>query len=239
MMASRSTGARAGIPKVLVVDDDGKIVALIRAYLNRAGYQVLEAADGLSALRLMRAAEPDLVVLDVMLPELDGLAVARLAREETDIPILMLTARSGLSERIAGLESGADDYLVKPFAPSEVVARVRAILRRSRSSSSPARLQLGDLRLDLEGHVLQRGAKAIELTVVEFDLLAALVSARGAVLTRDKLMDAFNRDLEEPVLSRSIDVYVRRLRAKLGDDARRPRYIQTVRGLGYRAVRET
>src|SRR2546425_4907096 len=168
MMASRSTGARAGIPKVLVVDDDGKIVALIRAYLNRAGYQVLEAADGLSALRLIRAAEPDLVVLDVMLPELDGLAVARLAREETDIPILMLTARSGLSERIAGLESGADDYFFKPLAPSEMGGRGRAILRRSRASSSPPRLPVGGLPLDLQGHVLPKGTKAIEVTVGEF-----------------------------------------------------------------------
>src|SRR3989475_10076840 len=125
MMASRSTGARAGIPKVLVVDDDGKIVALIRAYLNRAGYQVLEAADGLSALRLIRAAEPDLVVLDVMLPELDGLAVARLAREETDIPILMLTARRGLSARLARPRAGADEHLVQPLAASAGVGARR------------------------------------------------------------------------------------------------------------------
>src|SRR2546428_11180890 len=140
MMASRSTGARAGIPKVLVVDDDGKIVALIRAYLNRAGYQVLEAADGLSALRLIRAAEPDLVVLDVMLPELDGLAVARLAREESDIPILMLTARGGSSGGSAAVGAGAADYLLKsPSAPAGGAGGGRALwgCRRSPAPRGP------------------------------------------------------------------------------------------------------
>ncbi len=230
---SSSRGRRA--KRVLVVDDDPKIILLVRLYLERAGYDVLSAGDGRSALLAIRNDEPDLVVLDLMLPELDGMAVTRLARQESSVPILMLTARGGINDRVGGLVEGADDYMAKPFAPTELLARVEAILRRVRSVRRPARLCHRDLVVDSERREVTVGGRRVALTSVEFDLLLALIAADGRVLTRELLLQALDRHAVE-VHERSVDVYVRRLRRKLGDDARRPSYVATVRGTGYRAA---
>jgi two-component system, OmpR family, alkaline phosphatase synthesis response regulator PhoP len=224
---------------VLVVDDDPKIVALVRAYLVAAGFDVISAGDGPEALRLIRERRPRLVVLDLMLPELDGMAVTREVRRESQVPILMLTARGGLPDRLRGLKEGADDYLAKPFAPSEMVARVQAILRRAGRQPSDRVLRHADLEIDLERHEVRREGRALELSPLEFRLLAALVEADGRVLTRDRLLDVLGGPHSDGVLERSVDVYVGRLRSRLGDDPDRPRYIATVRGTGYRAARGT
>ena len=224
------------VSSVLVVDDDAKIVTLVGAYLERAGYRVRSAPDGLTALQAIRSEAPDVVVLDVMLPELDGIELARIARQECDVPILMLTARGAVPDRVRGLEAGADDYLAKPFAPSELVARVRSLLRRAAPRARASVARHGDLELDLDRRLARQGEALLELTTLEFDLLAALLGAEGRVLTRDVLMDLLEQDAAEPILERSIDAYVARLRSKLGDPARCPRYIETVRGIGYRVV---
>ncbi len=228
---------------VLVVDDDRKIVALVRAYLEREGFRVIVAYDGREALRQARAKEPALIVLDLMLPEIDGFEVMRLLRAESDVPVLMLTARSSLPERILGLEKGADDYLPKPFSPAELVVRVKAILRRVDKSATSAaarpatsRLTQHDLVIDTERYEVRRGEQSVPLTPVEFKLLVTLVAADGRALTRDQLLDAVYGSDDGDVLDRTIDVHIGRLREKLGDDAEQPRYVMTVRGVGYRAA---
>lgn len=226
---------------ILVVDDDAKIVRLVRAYLEREGFRVVAAADGPGALAAIHEHRPRLVVLDVMLPELDGLAVTRVVREGSHVPILMLSARGGTCDRVLGINEGADDYLPKPFSPAELVVRVKAILRRATASRTPrrARLRHRDLDIDLDRHEVSRGSERIVLSTAEFRLLAALVSADGRVLTREALMDALYGAAEADVLDRTVDVYVGRLRDKLGDDAEHPRYVLTVRGVGYRAATES
>jgi DNA-binding response OmpR family regulator len=229
----------AGRELILVVDDDPKIVALVRAYLVSEGFDVITAQDGAEALRLIREREPRLVVLDLMLPEIDGVEVTRDVRRWSRVPILMLTARSSVSDRIGGLGEGADDYLVKPFAPSELVARVKAILRRVAPAGANGQwLRHGDLEIDLDRHEVLRSGRLIELSALEFRLLAALVEADGRVLSRDRLLDVLSGPDADGVLERSVDVYVGRLRAKLGDDPEQPRYVTTVRGAGYRTTRE-
>jgi DNA-binding response OmpR family regulator len=226
---------RPGKPElILVVDDDLKIAQLVEAYLRRAGYQVAIAQDGLSALKMIRELTPDLVVLDLMLPELDGRAVARTAREESDVSIIMLTALGSTTQRIAGLETGADDYLAKPFAPAELVARVRSVLRRTRSQRSGI-VRHGDIVVDPSRRVAKLDDRPLDLTPTEFELLHALVRAHGRALTREYLIDSvLHTAAEEAIQDRTIDVYVRRLRAKLGDDASSSRRLLTVRGMGYR-----
>ena len=240
--------AMARIPStVLVVDDDRKIVQLVRTYLERDGHRVVAAHDGRAALATFEAEQPDLVVLDLMLPELDGYEVCRRIRAEGDTPILMLTARSSVPDRIHGLLQGADDYLPKPFSPAELAARVRAILRRARTTTvrptpgpEPAMgrglLRQADLTIDPERFEVRRGAAIVPLTSVEFRLLATLVAAEGRVLTRDQLLDAVYGHDEAEVLDRTVDVHIGRLRDKLGDRAGAPRYVATVRGVGYRAA---
>src|SRR5213594_3190231 len=225
---------------VLVVDDDPKIQALVSTYLQREGLTVVTAADGAIALEEIRRARPRLVVLDLMLPGLDGMSLLRQLRQESDVPVLILSARGSTPDRVYGITEGADDYLGKPFSPAELVVRVKAILRRS-SSNSPAEgdrevLQHRDLRIDLgRQHVLQ-GDREVSLTFAEFRLLSALVAARGRVLSRQQLQDALYQETIGAVLDRTIDVHIGRLRGKLGDDPKRPRYITTVRGGGYRAA---
>jgi DNA-binding response OmpR family regulator len=235
---------------ILVVDDDAKIVRLVRTYLERDGYRVVTAADGPAALAAIEDQRPALVVLDLMLPELDGRAVLRAVRREPDgdVPVIILSARGSTIDRIAGLEDGADDYLPKPFSPAELVIRVRRILERTdrsrRSSpsapaSEPAKvIRHADLELDPERHEVVRDGRPIDLTRVEFRLLQVLLEAGGRVLTRDQLLDmVYGRD-DASILDRTIDVHIGRLREKLGDDADAPTYIATVRGVGYRAARE-
>lgn len=224
---------------ILVVDDDAKIVALLRLYLEREGFRVVAAATGEEALERFRDSGPAAIVLDLMLPGLDGLSVCRRVRLDSDVPILMLSARGSVADRIRGLEDGADDYLPKPFSPAEAVVRVRAMLRR-RSAGVDERvdrvLTHGDLSADLDRHEVRVGDRLVSLTAVEFRLLAALLGAGGRVLTRDQLLDAvYGRD-QVDVMDRTIDVHVGRLREKLGDDPDRPRFIATVRGTGYRAA---
>ena len=228
---------------ILVVDDDRKIVALVRAYLEREGFRVIVAYDGREALRKARTEDPALIVLDLMLPEVDGFVVMRLLRAEGDVPVLMLSARSSLPERIIGLEKGADDYLPKPFSPAELVVRVKAVLRRigkpaATTAARPATTTLTqhDLVIDTERYEVRREGQLISLTPVEFKLLVTLVAADGRALTRDQLLDAVYGSDDGDVLDRTIDVHVGRLREKLGDDADHPRYVMTVRGVGYRAA---
>jgi DNA-binding response OmpR family regulator len=229
---------------ILVVDDDRKIVALVRAYLERDGHRVVVAHDGREALERARTEDPALIVLDRMLPELDGLEVIRLLRTESDVPIILLTARSSLPDRIIGLERGADDYLAKPFSPAELVVRVRAILRRAgpRAGDSPTpaagtgQLRQADLVIDTERYEVRRGGELLALTPVELRLLVTLVAADGRALTRDQLLAAVYGDADGDILDRTIDVHIGRLRDKLGDDPEHPRYVMTVRGVGYRAA---
>jgi len=249
----RTAAERAAIPTapILVVDDDVKIVRLVRTYLERDGFMVVTAADGPAALQAIEAHRPALVVLDLMLPELDGRAVIRAVRRDEEAgrtPILVLSARSSTIDRIAGLEDGADDYLPKPFSPAELVLRVKSILRRAAPAgkaaptpgsgvTSSAIIRHADLTIDPSRHEVRRGDEAIDLTRVEFRLLSAILGADGRVLSRDQLLDAvYGQDAAE-VLDRTIDVHIRRLRDKLDDDPDAPMYVQTVRGVGYRAAR--
>ena len=231
---------------ILVVDDDAKIVRLVRTYLERDGFSVVTAADGPAALDAIETHAPALVVLDLMLPGLDGRAVIRAVRRDAEAgrtPIIILSARSSTIDRIAGLEDGADDYLPKPFSPAELVLRVKSILRRSAAAQpvEAARpepvIRHGDLAIDPARHEVRRGDDAIDLTRVEFKLLTAILAADGRVLSRDQLLDAVYGNEASDVLDRTIDVHIRRLRDKLDDDPDAPRYVQTVRGVGYRAAR--
>ena len=231
---------------ILVVDDDAKIVRLVRTYLERDGFSVVTASDGPGALDAIETHQPALVVLDLMLPEIDGRAVIRAVRRDDEAgrtPILVLSARSSTIDRIAGLEDGADDYLPKPFSPAELVLRVKSILRRSTLAprqpgerSTPV-IRHADLTIDPARHEVRRGDEAIDLTRVEFRLLQAILAADGRVLSRDQLLDAVYGHEAAEVLDRTIDVHIRRLRDKLDDDPDAPRYVQTVRGVGYRAAR--
>jgi len=256
-MLAMSTPTTDAIPSapILVVDDDAKIVRLVRTYLERDGFRVVTAADGPAALDAIETHEPALVVLDLMLPELDGRAVIRAVRRDEQsgrTPILVLSARSSTIDRIAGLEDGADDYLPKPFSPAELVLRVKSILRRTETAPagssdaaaapplprSAATIRHADLTIDPDRHEVRRDdGSAIELTRIEFRLLSAILGADGRVLDRDQLLDAVYGHEASDVLDRTIDVHIRRLRDKLDDDPDAPRYVQTVRGVGYRAAR--
>jgi DNA-binding response OmpR family regulator len=224
---------------ILVVDDDPKIAALVRMYLEREKFKVITAGDGREALRAIEETMPRLVVLDLMLPGIDGLAVIRRARQLGDTPILVLSARGTTGDRVLGLTEGADDYLPKPFSPAELVVRVRAILRRT-DRPEPAVpdevLALGDLHVDRARHRVEIAGREISVSALELRLLWTLLDADGRALSRDQLLDAIHGSGEGDVLDRAIDVYVKRLREKLGDDPAEPRYVTTVRGLGYRAA---
>jgi len=222
---------------VLVVDDDLKIVNLVRTYLERDGFRVATAADGLAAIAKARELQPQLVILDLMLPGLDGFAVMRAIRSGFPVPILMLSARGNTADRIAGIATGADDYLPKPFSPAELVVRVHAILRRvapAESGSEPR--HLADLVVDAGRHEVRRQSERIDLTHAEFRMLVALVDASGRVVSREAILEALYGQGDADVMDRTVDVYIRRLREKLGDDAEHPRYVATVRGAGYRAM---
>jgi DNA-binding response OmpR family regulator len=226
---------------ILVVDDDAKIVELVRVYLEREGHRVVAARDGQAALAAMALEEPLLVVLDLMLPEVDGMAVLRAIRRRDQTPVVVLSARGAAQDRIAGLVAGADDYVPKPFSPAELVLRVERLLRTrprdgaARPAPRPA-LRRGALAIDRDRHEVLLNGSPISLTRVELALLAAVLESDGRALTREQLLDVIHGTDGGDVLDRSIDAHVRRLRAKLGDDPAAPRYIATVRGIGYRAV---
>jgi len=221
--------------KILVVDDEAKIVKLVRSYLEQGGFSVVEAGDGQTALIQARREKPDLVVLDLGLPGIDGLEVARILRREGNIPIIMLTARIEDTDKIVGLELGADDYITKPFNPREVVARVRAVLRRSAAAAEPlpGTLSAGPLVLDQAGHTATLDGRLLDLTPTEFDLLAILLQNPGRAFSRLELLDRVQGDAYEGY-ERTIDAHIKNVRAKLGDDPRHPRFIQTVFGVGYK-----
>jgi len=223
--------------RILVVDDDKQIVRLVRSYLEQAGYQVLTAYDGATALRTIRSERPDLVVLDLMLPDSDGWEITRLVRGDaslTNLPIIMLTARVDDTDKIVGLELGADDYISKPFNPREVVARVRAVLRRGTGATNhPQILQVGTLRIDLDRHVVSRDGQPLDLTPTEFDLLKVLMEYPGHAFTRGDLIEKGLGYAYEGV-DRGIDSHIKNLRKKIESDPTNPTYIVTVYGVGYR-----
>jgi DNA-binding response OmpR family regulator len=219
---------------VLVVEDDRKTRASVRLYLEHAGFEVLQAESGAEALTLARAHRPDLVVLDVMLPGLDGLEVCRILQAESRTPTILLTARTLEEDKLRGLELGADDYVTKPFSPRELVARVRAVLRRSGPGPRASRrLGFGDLEVDLDGCEVRLAGQSVALTPAEFRLLEALVRAPGRAFTRSELLErAFGHDYDG--LDRTVDVHVKNLRRKLEPDPARPSRIVTVYGVGYK-----
>jgi two-component system alkaline phosphatase synthesis response regulator PhoP len=223
---------------ILVVDDEPKIVKQARDYLERGGFRVIEAADGKTALVRARGERPDLIVLDLNLPEMDGLDVCRALRRESDVPIIMLTARVEETDRLIGLEMGADDYVVKPFSPRELVARVRAVLRRVRGGvHQPGLIRAGDLEIDLEGHRVARSGEDIRLTRTEFNLLATLAQHPGQTFTRAQLLDRLH-GVAYDGFDRSVDAHIKNLRRKLESDPVEPRYVLTVYGVGYRFTDE-
>ncbi len=220
--------------RVLVVDDERPLVGVITSYLEREGFEVVQAFDGPTAVELARSEDPGLILLDVMLPGIDGIEVCRQLRQFTDAYVIMLTARDDEVDKVVGLSVGADDYLVKPFSPRELIARIRAMLRRPRASQQPAPelVSLGDVTVDLEARAVTVAGEPIDLTRTEFDLLAAMVARPRAALPRRQLIDeVWGPDWygDEHV----VDVHIGHLRRKLGDDATEPRYIRTVRGVGY------
>jgi DNA-binding response OmpR family regulator len=222
---------------ILVVDDDPKIVSLVRTYLEREGFRVTTAGDGRAALSSIEEAPPRLIVLDLMLPELDGMTVMRRVRERSAVPVVMLSARGSAADRVYGISEGADDYLPKPFSPAELVVRVKAVLRRVTPQRGDERgtIALDDLEVDLDRVEVRRDGHIVPLTPAEFRLLAALLLARGRVLTRQALLDALYGEAQGDALERTVDVHIGRLRDKLDEPAGDPRYIVTVRGAGYRA----
>ena len=223
---------------VLLVDDDPKIRELLRHYVERDGHRTLDAANGEVAVTTALRARPDLVVLDVMLPGLDGFEVAHRIRAASDVPILMLTARSGDSDKVVGLDVGADDYVVKPFSPRELMARIRALLRRRRldAQRDEAVLEADGLRVDPNAVEVRLDGATLELTPFEFRLLIGLMRRPGRVFSRDDLIDAIHGHDDPGIIDRTIDVHMGRLRRKLGDDATDPRFIGTVRTIGYKFI---
>jgi DNA-binding response OmpR family regulator len=219
--------------RILVVEDELKIARLVRDYLSEAGFDVATAADGNAAIAAARALKPDLIVLDLGLPGVDGLEVTREVRKVGETPIVMLTARAEETDRIVGLELGADDYVVKPFSPRELVARVRAVLRRATGSSTARLLTAGGLTVDLENRSVRRGVEQFDLTTSEFDLLVALMRQPGRVFTRAQLLEMV-RGVSFESYERAVDSHVKNLRKKLEIDPRRPRLVVTVYGVGYK-----
>jgi DNA-binding response OmpR family regulator len=223
--------------KILVADDEPHLIDTVRAYLEDAGFEVVTVRDGREAVFATRQEKPDLIILDLMMPEMDGWEAARLIRRESEVPIIFLTARVDDEDKIAGLELGADDYVTKPFSPRVLLARVRAVLRRTHGDL-PTELRVvrvGQLELDKESHQVTLAGQPLDLTLSEFDLLATLMGRPGRVFTRMELLDHIQGETYAGY-ERSIDVHVKNLRAKIEDDPRQPTYIETVYGVGYRLI---
>jgi len=220
--------------KIFVVDDEPQIVKVLKAYLEKAGFQVVTASEGNTALLTFQREKPDFMILDLNLPGMDGLDICRTVRRDSNIPILMLTARVEEADRLIGLELGADDYVVKPFSPREVVARVRTIFRRTMAEPTKAEIiQTGDLLIDLEQHTVNLAGKAIELTPTEFEILVTLAKQPKRVFSRLQIMEQAQGDAYEGY-ERTIDAHIKNLRFKLEPNPKKPVYIQTVFGLGYK-----
>lgn len=221
--------------KILVVDDEVEIVRILRGYLERAGYTVLSAYTGPEAVRMARQEAPTLVVLDLMLPGMDGWDVCRTLRRDSDVPIIMLTARVEETDRLIGLELGADDYVVKPFSPREVVARVRAVLRRVQGPRPPEAesLAVGSLRLDATRHTVSMDGRSVDLTPSEFEILRTLMHEPGRVFTRLQLLEAATGEAYEGY-ERTIDTHIKNMRRKIEPDSSSPTYLLTVHGVGYK-----
>ena len=220
---------------ILVIEDDPGIARIIRLYLERDGHAVTTAGDGVAGLNAARTDNPDLIVLDLMLPRLDGMSVCRALREESDVPIIMATARVDEDDRLAGLDLGADDYIVKPFSPRELAARVRAVLRRTsrQSPSQPPMIEFDGITIDFRMQTVARGDEKPSLTPTEFRLLSMLASQPGRPFSRDQIIEGvFGHDFDG--YDRTVDVHIANLRRKIESDVRKPRYVQTVHGVGYR-----
>lgn len=226
------------MPNVLIIEDELELVKVLQSYLEQAGFNVLSAQRGDSGLSLWEQKHPDLVILDLNLPGMDGLDVAREIRRKSDTPLIMLTARVDETDQLIGLELGADDYITKPFSPRLVVARVRALLRRSDVTPEKQEiLRIADLEIDMQGHTVAREGNLLELTPTEFTLLATLASHPGRVFSRLQLLEA-SQGITYEGYERTIDAHIKNLRAKIETDAKNPRYIETVFGVGYRFSRQ-
>lgn len=223
--------------KILVADDELELLNTVRAYLEDSGFQVVTVTNGRDALASVRHDTPDLVILDLMMPVMDGWEAARQIRRESAVPIIMLTARVDDADKVAGLELGADDYVTKPFSPRELVARVRAVLRRTHGDLGiePTTLRVGGLVLNRESYQVTLNGNPVELTHSEFELLAVLMARPGRVYTRMELLERLQGEPFAPY-ERTIDVHIKNIRAKIDDDPRAPRYLETVYGLGYRII---
>ncbi len=220
---------------ILIIDDDTKLTDLLAGYLTQFDLAVRTAALPGEGLALLEKSLPDLVILDIMLPGMDGFEVCRRIRKEHAVPIIMLTARGDVADRIVGLELGADDYLPKPFEPRELVARIQSVLRRGAAAGENRRVVAGPLEIDMEGHTATLRGEKINLTSMEFELLSLFARNPGVVLDRDRIFESI-KGLDDDSFDRSIDVLVSRLRAKLGDNPREPRLLKTIRGAGYKFI---
>ena len=221
------------VKRILVVDDEKQIVEIVRAYLERDGFQVITAYGGISALEQARRQHPDLIILDLMLPEMSGWDVCRALRKEMDTPVIMLTARDDVTDKIVGLEMGADDYVTKPFDPKELVSRVRAVLRRTETRPVNKNITLGDLSIDTEKRLVRMANRVIELTPIEFELLRVMAESPGRVYNRMQLLDKIQGDAYEGY-ERTIDSHIKNLRKKIEPDPEKPQYVVTVYGVGYK-----
>lgn len=223
--------------KILIIDDDPKLNDLLNGYLSKFGYKSISATHPHEGIKLLKEESPDLVILDIMMPDMDGFEVCKEIRKDNNTPIIMLTARGELTDKVVGLELGADDYLPKPFEPRELVARIQTVLRRIQPSAPFAKIKLGDLELFPEKYQAWNKDKLLDLSALEFNLLMLFVQSKEKVLSRDQLMDNLH-GVDWSVYDRSIDVLVSRLRQKLGDDPKSPVFIKTIRGLGYKFIGE-
>jgi DNA-binding response OmpR family regulator len=228
----------SAVKTVLVVDDEARLVSLVKTYLTQSGFRVATASNGLEALSVAQQANPDLIILDIMMPQMDGYEFMHVYRAEHDTPIILLTARVDSDEKVIGLEAGADDYITKPFRPRELMARVNAVLRREGKKEPTAKtLHAADIILDRSGHSVRVGDRYVDLTPSEFELLAALMSAPGRVFSRLDLLD-FLQGVRYEGYERAIDLHVKNLRAKIEDPSAPLHYIETVYGVGYRFSRQ-
>jgi DNA-binding response OmpR family regulator len=226
------------VKTILVVDDEQRLVSVVKAYLEQEGFRVVTASNGREAIHVARQEKPDLIILDIMMPEMDGYDFLRVHRKEKETPIIMLTAKVADDEKVIGLELGADDYVTKPFKPRELIARVRAVLRRAgKTEPTPEVLRVGEIILDRDSHTVTVRDDFIDLTPSEFDLLATLMSSPGRAFSRLDLLDRLQGTAYEGY-ERTIDVHVKNLRAKIEDDPHTPHYVETVYGVGYRFSRE-